>query len=178
VRWLSENRHWLIFAGFVLSGLGTVGVAIVGFVATLTTLLTEGSVVATLGTFLLGALGLGGLSVVFAVALLATLAKRASSAASNISFPTSERAAGACHHIERAVPPLARFRLGDRFAPSVEERRAELTERYVTGDLSEAELEAELAELLDDHPAEPVPDSLDHEVAMAADADREVETET
>jgi len=185
VNWLRENTHWLLFAGLVLTGLGTVGVAVVGVVATLSTLLTGGSLVATVGTFLLGTLTLGGLTVVFAVALLATLARLASSAASDVSFPTSQRAADACHRIERVVPPLAGFGLGDRFEPSVEERRAELTERYVAGELTEAELESELAALLDGQPETGVTDpvgNIDRETVTTDDTeaptDHEVETET
>ena len=182
MHWLRENSHWLLFAGLVLTGVSAVGVAIVGIVATISTLVTGGSLVATLGTFLLGSLGLGGLSLVFAVALLATMARRASSAASDVSFPTSQRAAGVCHRLERIVPPLARFGVGDRFEPSVEERRAELTRQYVAGDLSEAELEDELTALLDETDADPAPDSVAHEIATAAEdeaaAGREVETET
>lgn len=182
VHWLRENTHWLLFAGLVLTGVSAVGVAIVGIVATLSTLVTGGPLVPTLGTFVLGSLALGGLSLVFAVALLATMAKRASSAASDVSFPTSQRVAGVFHRIEGTVPPLARFGLGNRFEPSVEERRAELTRQYVAGDISEAELEAELAALLDETDAEPAPDSLAHEIATAAQSEeaagREVETET
>jgi hypothetical protein len=186
VNWLSDNRHWLLFAGAVLSGLGTAGAAILGFVATVSTLFTGGSLVATFAPFLLGALLLGGLTVVFTVALLVTLAKRASSAASDASFPTSQRAATVFHALESVVPGLAGFGLGDRFEPSVEERRAALTERYVAGDITESELEAELATVLDEEDRR-VTDGIGGptatlELDMADDdvepTDREIETET
>ena len=175
--WLSENRHWLLFAGVVLTALGAVGLGLLGVVATISTLVTGGSVVAALGPFLLGAIGLGGLSVVFGIALAATLASRASSAASALSVPTSERAARVCRRVEGVVPPLARLRLSERFEPSVAERRAALTERYVDGKLTEAGLEAELAQLLDEDEA--VRERLDTDTFERAEGeatDRETET--
>jgi len=138
---LSDNRHWLLFAAVVLLTLGAVGVAVVGVVATLSTLVTGGSLVATVGAFLLGFLTLVGLDIVCAFLLLRTLAQRAA-------FPTNQRAADLFHRVESAVPPLSALGLGDRFEPSVEKRHAALTERYVEGEITEAELETALQELL------------------------------
>lgn len=172
MNWVSEHRHWLLFAAFVLTAVSAVGVAAVGVVATLSTLLTGGSLVATVGTFLLGALLLVGLNVVFGAALFSTLASRAS--VPTVSLPTSQRAADACHRVESAVPPLARVGLGDRFEPSVEQQRADLTDRYVEGELSEAELEAELGTLLDDETTETA--STDTEFSSERGAEPELET--
>ena len=160
---LGDNPHWLLFAGVVLTTLGAVGVAAVGFVATLATLVGGGSLLTTVATFLLGTLLLVGLDIVFAVALLRTLAKMAS-------FPTSDRAAAVCHRLGVVVPPLSR--LGDRFEPSVEDRQSALADRYVSGELSERELEAELQRLLDDE------EGAESVTEPVATADREVETET
>jgi len=146
VSWLADNRHWLLFAATVLSALGTLGVALVGALATVSVLLTGGSLVVTVGGFLLGTLLLGGLTLVFAVALLSTLASRAAVP----SIPRSERAWAVLHGLETALPPLRGLGLADRVEPTVEQRRAALTERYVEGELSEEELEAELRALLDD----------------------------
>jgi len=144
--WLAANRHWLLFAATVLAGLSTAGVAVVGVIATISVLVTGGSLVLTAGGFLLGTLLLGGLTLVFAAALVSTLASRLSLS----SLPGSERVANVLHGLETAVPPLRRLGLADRFEPSVEERRTALTERYVAGELSERELEAELDRLLDE----------------------------
>jgi len=139
--WLSDNRLWLLFAAVVLTTMGAVGVAIIGVVATLSTLVTGGSLVATVGAFLLGFLALVGLDLLWSFLFLKTLAQRAS-------LPTNQRAADVFHRVESTVPPLSALGLGDRFEPSVEDRRAALTERYVADEITEAELEAELRELL------------------------------
>ncbi|WP_254273793.1 hypothetical protein [Haloarcula marina] len=170
MNWFSEKRHWVLFVGVVLTTLGAVGVAVVGVVATLSTLVTGGPILGTVAAAVLGTALLAGLDVVFTVALLVTLAKRAS-------LPTSQRAANAFHRAEGLLPPLAALGLGDRFEPSVEERRAELTERYVAGDLSERELEAELQELLGEDADGTGADVLVEEAADAT-SEREVETET
>jgi hypothetical protein len=173
VSWLSDNRHWLLFAATVLSGLGTVGVAIVGVLATLSTLLTGGSLVLTVGTFLLGTLLLGGLTLVFAAALGSTLASRASLP----SLPRNERMANTMHGLEAAVPPLRALGLADRLEPTVEERRAALTERYVEGELSEREFESKLQALLDEEGQRRIRDVETAESDAASPPDREVERE-
>ena len=144
--WLSDNRHWLLFAATVLSGLSTVGVAIVGVLTTLSVLLTGGSLVVTVGAFLLATLLLCGLTLVFAAGLFSTLAGRASLP----SVPQSRRAASVLSGLEAAVPPLRRLGLADRLQPSLEDRRATAKERYVDGELSEREFEACLETLLDE----------------------------
>ena len=162
--WLSENRHWLLFAGVVLTSVGAVGLAAVGFVATLSVLVTGGSLVATVAAFLLGTLVLVGLDVVFAVALVRTLAGMAR-------FPTNQRVANRLQWLESWVPPLSRLGLGDRFQPSVEERRAALTRKYVDGELTEHELEAALEDLLDDREA----DQVVEDITAVEDAPRDAE---
>lgn len=178
MNWVSENRHWLLFAGVVLTTLGTVGVALVGLVAAVSTLVTGGPILGIVAAWVLGTLVLAGLDVVCLAAFLSELASRAS-------LPESQRAADFFHRVESAVPPLASLELGDRFEPSVEARRAELTERYVDGDLSEAELEAELQTLLSEAEETGLgPEEVPRENAVQAaeqrglDDDREVETET
>ena len=169
---LSENRHWLLFAGVVLTTLGAIGLAAVGVVATLSVLLTGGSLVTTVGAFLLGTLVLVGLDVVFAVALVRTLAGMAR-------LPTNQRVADGFHRAESLVPPLSELGLGDRFEPPVEQRRETLADRYVEGDLSERELEAALDELLDDREADAaVRDITARDRSDQSGAHRELERET
>ena len=139
--WLSDNRLWLLFAAVVLTTMSVVGVAIIGVVATLSTLVTGGSLLTTVGAFLLGFFALVGLDLLWTVLLFRTMAQRAS-------LPTNQRAADVFHRIESVVPPLSALNLGDRFEPSVKDRRATLTDRYVEGELTESELEAELQDLL------------------------------
>ncbi|MFC7075669.1 hypothetical protein [Haloarcula halophila] len=148
--WLSENRHWLLFAGVVLTTLGTVGVAVAGVVTTLTTLVSGGPLLPTLPAFILGTFLLAGLDIVLVVALVAELASRAS-------LPKSQRVADGLSRLERLLPPLSALGLADRFEPpepTVEERREELTRQYVEGELSEAQLEARLRSLLDEETAD------------------------
>ena len=142
---LADNRHWLLFAATVLSGLSTVGVAGIGVLATVSVLVTGGSLLLTVGAFLLGTLLLGGLTLVFAAALLSTLATRASLP----SVPRNQRAANVLAGLEAAVPPLRRLGLADRLKPTFEDRRAALKRRYVDGELSEHQFETALSDLLE-----------------------------
>lgn len=141
--WLADNRHWLLFAATVLSGLSAAGTAVVGVLATVSVLVTGGSLVLTVGGFLLGTLLLGGLTLVFAAALLSALASRAS-------LPRSQRVATVLHGLEAVVPPLRQLGLANRVEPTPEERRTALEERYVNGELSERQFEAALADLLEE----------------------------
>ena len=164
--WLADNRHWLLFAATVLSGLGTVGIAAVGVLATASVLLTGGSLVLTAGGFLLATLLCGGLTLVFTAALASTLAS------SLPSLPRGQRAANVLAGLEAAVPPLRRLGLADRVEPTVEDRRDALAERYVAGDISEHQFEVALHELLDEDERR-APDA----ETAAPRPDREVERE-
>jgi hypothetical protein len=146
VSWLADNRHWLLFAATVLSGLSAAGTAVVGVLATVSVLVTGGSLVLTVGGFLLGTLLLGGLTLVFAAALLSALVSRASLP----SVPRSQRVATVLHGLEAVVPPLRQLGLANRVEPTPEERRTALEERYVNGELSERQFEAALADLLEE----------------------------
>lgn len=170
--WLADNRHWLLFAATVLSGLSTVGVAVVGVLATVSVLVTGGSLVLTVGAFLLGTLLLGGLTFVFATTLLSTLASRASLP----SVPRSQRVANVLAGLEAAVPPLRRLGLADRMEPTLEQRRARLERRYVDGELSEHQFEAAIHELLDEE-NQRVPEVEDSgELSRTPDRERERES--
>lgn len=144
--WLSEHRHWLLFAGVVLTTVGALGLTVLGVVTTVTTLIGGGPLLPTLAVVILGAFLLVGLDFVFAVALVAELARRAS-------LPKSQRVADGLARLESLVPPFGALGLSDRFEPpepTIEERREALTKRYVDGELSEAELERRLRALLDE----------------------------
>jgi hypothetical protein len=175
VHWLRENRNWLLFAATVLSGLGAVGVAVVGLVTTLSVLLTSGPILGIVAGTVFGSLILFGLSVVFAVRLVSTLAASAS-------LPKSQRVADGLARVERLVPPLSTLGLSDRFAPpepTVDERREALTQQYVDGELSETELEARLRTVLDeetDERAAPSARAVADERAVAS-TERDDETE-
>ena len=142
---VADNRPLLLFAGVVLTTAGAVGLGLVGAIATLSTLLTGGPILAPVALAVLGPLVLFGLSLVLAVALAVELRRRAS-------LPTHQGVANLFRRLERILPPLSRLGLADRFEPpepTPEERRAELVQRYVDGDLSEADLERELESVLE-----------------------------
>ncbi|MFC7249721.1 hypothetical protein ACFQJ5_07715 [Halomicroarcula sp. GCM10025324] len=142
---VADNRLPLLFSGVVLTTVGAVGLGVVGVLATLSTLVTGGSILAPAVITVLGPLLLLGLDVVFAVALLRELRRRAT-------LPKHQRLASVLRRLERVLPPLSALGLADRFeppAPTSDERRAQIARRYVDGDLSEAELERELQALLE-----------------------------
>ena len=150
---VADNRPLLLFAGVVLTTAGAVGLGLVGAVATLSTLLTGGPILAPVALAVLGPLVLFGLSLVLALALALELRRRAS-------LPTHQGVADAVRRLERLLPPLSALGLADRFEPpepTREERRSELVQRYVDGDLSEAGLERELESLLEGEVGEPTP---------------------
>ena len=141
---LSENRHCLLLAAVVLSTLGACGLALVGVVWTVGTLIGGGPLLPTLAAFVLGTFLLVALAVVSAVALVREVARRAS-------LPKSRRVARLLRVFEVILPPLSALGLADRVeppTPTFDERRDVLTQRYVDGDLSEDELERELDVLL------------------------------
>jgi len=142
VTWLADNRHWLLFAGLVVTTLAALGSAVVGTIATVGALLTGGGLLAPLALLVFGPLVAGGLALGCGVALARELAR-------SVSIPRDERLASAAGRLERLVPPLSALGLVDRFEPTVEDRREALRKRYVEGDLSEAEFEARLDDLLE-----------------------------
>lgn len=144
--WVDRNLPWLLLALIVAASLALVGAIGVGVVLLLQGLLAGAALSALLGDLALvvGAVTLlGALDVAFVVALVVTVLRRAS-------FPTDERLAARFETAERWVPPLRDLALSERFAPSVEERRQRLQERYVDGELSEIEFERRLDDLLDE----------------------------
>jgi len=158
VSWVTDNRHWLLFAAVVLSTLGTVGVAVVGLVWTVGVLLAGGALVQPVALLVLGTLLFLGLDVVFAAALVRELADRAS-------LPKSQWLADRLAAVEGAVPGASEVGLAARFEPSLDDRREELKRRYVEGDLSEREFEQELQALLGDSEGHTTDGRIDDELA-------------
>lgn len=149
VSWVADNRLLLLFAALVLTTAGAVGLGVVGVLATLSALVTGGSILGPVAVTVLGPLLLLGLDVVFAVALLRELRRRAT-------LPRHRGLARWLRRLETVLPPLSALGLADRFEPpqpTTEQRQAEVAGRYVDGDLSEAELERELETLLESEPA-------------------------
>jgi hypothetical protein len=72
----------------------------------------------------------------------------------NASIPRDDRLVSVVQWIERQYPSLQKFDVSGRVEPTTEERRQELEEEYVSGEMSEAEFERRLAQLMDDTSSE------------------------
>ncbi|WP_323675170.1 hypothetical protein [Halorubellus sp. PRR65] len=145
---LSDRRlRWLSVA-LVLVALAAVGLLGVGTLAVVSAITAASAGDALLLVVLRAALpfllGLAALSVVGA-GLLAWLLVRALRLAE---LPRSERLERVARGVEGQVPWLAEVNVSDRVAPTVEDRREALVERYASGELTEREFEREMEGLL------------------------------
>ena len=149
------SRHWLYFAGFVASAVLLVGVALLALLDALSVLSGgppggEGVVwLAMLGAaaeWVVAGLVLALLAVTFLLATLVSVLR-------STSIPRSDGLAAVVERLERSYPLLRRFDASERVAPTTEDRRERLEERYVAGEISEAEFEREVERLLDDEEA-------------------------
>ena len=150
--WLGRNAHWLLLALVGVTtvlAVGTVGVGVFAVLAGLAGGASLGAVLSDAALVLLIAACLVAADLAFAVGFLVTLARRASLP----SLPENDRLADALARVERAVPPLSRLGLSDRFAVSQATRRERLKRRYVDGELTQTEYERRVRELLDEERA-------------------------
>jgi hypothetical protein len=137
-----DRRHWLLFVVLLLSTLLTVGVGGVGVGVGLLALLETGSLVAALSATLPWAVGTLLLLLVDAGLLVWTVV----AAIRRLSLPRDDRLASAAERAEAELPVLRSLSLAERFEPTPEQRRQHLKERYVDGELSEAEFERRVRE--------------------------------
>ncbi|WP_135828757.1 SHOCT domain-containing protein [Halorussus halobius] len=151
---LDDRRVKLLVAGFLLSLFALVGVAAFGVLAVVSALLAPPAgtpvLVAMLEAvvqYLLAGVFVGGISVVFLVWLLVAAVRRAS-------LPRNDRLADAARRVERHVPQIRDGDLSEHVAPTTEERIDDLKQRYVDGEITEAEYERELQALLRDEDAD------------------------
>ncbi|WP_227134843.1 hypothetical protein [Halorubellus salinus] len=150
---LSDRRlRWLSVA-LVLVGLAAVGTLGFGTLAVVSAVATAAAGESILLVLLRAALpvllALATLTVVGA-ALLAWLLVRALRLAE---LPRSDRLERVARGVEGHVPWLADVNVSGRVAPTVEDRREALKERYAAGELTEREFERELERLLADEDA-------------------------
>ncbi|WP_339106416.1 SHOCT domain-containing protein [Haloterrigena salinisoli] len=150
------SRHWLYFGGFVVTGVLLVGVGLVGLLDALSVL----SGGATYGEefLLLAMLGAAAEWVVVGIVLgllaVAFLTATVVSVLRAKSLPRSDRLASLVERLEREYPILRQFDVSERVEPTTEDRRQQLKEQYVAGEISEAEFEREMQRLLDDDSTE------------------------
>lgn len=146
------SRHWLYFGGFVVTGVLLVGVGLIGLFDALSVL----SGGATYGEefLLLAMLGAAAEWVVIGLVLglvaLAFLAATVVSVLRATSLPRSDRLVSIVERLEREYPILRQLDVSERVEPTTEDRRQQLKEQYVAGEISEAEFEREMQRLLDD----------------------------
>ena len=149
------SRRWLYFGGFVVTGVLLVGAGLMGIVDGLSAL-SGGVPAASEELVLLTMLGAAAewvvivlvLGMVAALFLTATVVSVLRSA----SLPRDDRLVSIVDRLERHYPIVRRFDVTEKVKPTAEERRQQLEEQYVTGEMSEAEFERKLAKLMDDSP--------------------------
>ena len=151
---LDDTRVKMLVAGLVVSLVVLIGVVALGLLAVLSAL--GGPVGNTPLLFvLLDAAApyvvLGLLDALVAVGLFVALAVVAVRRAS---VPRDDRLARLAETVERAYPKARAVGLSDRVEPTQEDRIDDLKQRYVEGDIGEAEYERRLQALMDDEAVE------------------------
>lgn len=145
------SRHWLYFGGFVITGILLVGVGLIGILDALSVL--SGGVAYSEEFVLLAMLGeavewvvlslvLGVVAVVFLVATVVSILRSAS-------LPRDDRLVSIVEWLERRYPLLRHFDVTEKVEPTTEDRRQQLKEQYVEGEISDAEFERKMEQLVD-----------------------------
>ncbi|WP_435363259.1 hypothetical protein [Haloarchaeobius sp. DYHT-AS-18] len=148
---LSSRKVKALVAMLALTLFTLVGVSAWGLLQAFAALGTAGSLftfVGAIAPWVVAALLLTLLSGFWVVWLLVAIV-------SQVSMPSlnSQRISNAAALVEFAVPQARQYGVSEWFAPpepTLEEKREELTERYVDGDLSDSEFERELQILYED----------------------------
>lgn len=146
------SRHWLYFSGFVLTGIALVGVGLLGVLDALSVLaggvaaseeLVVLQMLSAAAEWLVAAVVLGLLAVVFLVATVVSVLR-------NTSLHRSDRLVTVVERLEDEYPILREFDAAERVEPTTEDRKQELRESYVEGEISDEEFERELDQLLEE----------------------------
>ncbi|WP_226042894.1 SHOCT domain-containing protein [Natrinema sp. DC36] len=145
------SHHWLYFGGFVITGILLIGVGLVGILDALS-VLSEGVsyseefvLLAMLGEaaeWIVVGLILGLFAVTFLAAAIISILRRAS-------LPRDDRLVSLVEWLERKYPLLRQFDVTEKLEPTTEDRRQQLKEQYVAGEISEEAFEREMAQLMD-----------------------------
>lgn len=168
------SRHWLYLGGFAVTSILLVGAGLVGILEGLSTLSGgapaggKSALLRALGAaagWLVAALVLGLLAALFLCAAVVSLLR-------NASLPRDDRLVSAVERLERKYPLVREFDVAERFEPTVEDRRRELREQYVAGELGDREFERQLAQLLDETPDEQTTGSDDRSAIEIEDRSR------
>lgn len=150
------SRHWLYFGGFLVSGLLLVGAALMGLLEGLSAL--SGGVPANEEFILLTMLAAAAewvvVVLVLGVVALLFLAATVVSVLRTRSLPRDDRLVAVVERLERQYPMLREFDVSERVQPTTEDRKRELKQRYVEGEIDDAEFEREMEQLMDDADSE------------------------
>lgn len=144
-------RHWWYFGLFVTTSILSVGASMMGMIDGLSALpegAAYGEEFAPLlmlqagGEWLVASMVLGLFSMAFLTATVVSVLR-------NRAFPRDDRIASVVERLERRYPILQEFDVSKRFEPTPEERKKELKAQYVEGELSEAEFERRMEQVMD-----------------------------
>lgn len=150
------SRHWLYFGGFVIAGILLVGAGLMGVLDALSVLSGSASyseelvVLAMLGEaaeWIVVALVFGLFAAVFLTATVVSVLR-------NASIPRDDRLVSLVERLERQYPLLRQFDIAKKVEPTSEDRRRQLKEQYIEGEISDEAFEREMAQLMDDTPSE------------------------
>ncbi|PSQ33687.1 hypothetical protein BRD05_08315 [Halobacteriales archaeon QS_9_70_65] len=146
------SRHRLYFGGFVVSGFLLVGAALMALLKGLSALSGDVppnwyrillTVLTAAPEWVVLVLGFGLVAVLFLIATIVSVLR-------SRSLPRDDRLVSVVERLEREYPILRQFDVSQRVEPTAEDRRRELKERYVEGDIGDAEFERRMDELMDD----------------------------
>lgn len=163
--------------GLLVGTAAALAVAILGSLAVtllvgIGTLFAGGSVLAATLPFLVAALALAAVEAAVVVGLVWLFVQRVRSAAR---LPRDERLARPLRRLEDRVDALAALRLSTRLTPDPADRRAEVHEQYVAGEIGEREFERRMERLLADDGGERSDRVVDVSTDAAGDLSDEAE---
>lgn len=166
--WARANLHWLLFVAFLLSTAATVGVGVIATLSFLAALFAPGgpllaALFESLIPYVLPLLLLGTLDVVFLLGAIGVAIRRFSFRKLVPSMPNiqyrSERRWRWAREMERRLPFLRPLALPELLEPTPEQRREQLKEQYVEGEITVEEFEQRMYHLVDGEPTVPDPGS-------------------
>ncbi|WP_436347956.1 SHOCT domain-containing protein [Natronorubrum sp. FCH18a] len=146
------SRHWLYFSGFVISAVLLVGAGLIGIVDALSVLSggmsygEEFILLAMLGEaaeWVMVGLILGLFAVLFLAATVVSILR-------STSIPRSDRLVSIVEWVERKYPVLRQFDASGKVTPTTEDRKQQIKEQYIAGEISEAEFERKMEQVMDD----------------------------
>lgn len=146
------SRHWLYFSGFITTGILLIGASLMGILEGLSAF--SGGVPTSEEFVLLALLGAAAewVVAVLVLGLVTTLFLAATvfSVLRSASLPRDDRLVSIVEWFERRYPILRHFDVTEKVEPTMEDRQQQLREQYVQGEISDAEFEREMAQLIDE----------------------------